>query len=244
MEKNKDNNELNNLNEIKEKITVTNDGVGLFERFLIISKQYTLKEILKACAVAIIICSVGFLIVNPTYFFEKYEEYEKEKHATELTERFNLTKEVNSTLQDGLYELHADRIFFIEYHNSIKSLQGAPFAYGSMSFEKIHSNRNVIFMGDEFTDFPLTKYDMVSFLYDKKFFIGTIEDLSKIDERLACKLKTNDVTQAVLIEVWGDNQPLGILGATWSNYEVLSTYRTQIEYVIRNKAAQIRTILN
>ena len=59
--------------------------------------------------------------------------------------------------------------------------------------------------------------------FDNKIFIGNIEELSEIDKRLATKLQASNVTQVALIEVWGDNQPLGILGVTWSEHEVLST---------------------
>ena len=184
-----------------------------------------------------------FSLHNQHIFFEKYNEYQEKKHTEELNERFDQIKSVNSRLNDVLYELHADRSFFIEYHNSVKSLEGAPFAYGSMSFEKLHNNRNVIFMADEFTDFTLTKYETVLYLCEHKIFIGTIDDLKKIDARLAAKLKTNNVTQIAIIEVWGNQQPLGILGVTWGEHEVLSTYSEEIDRIMRQRAADLRSIL-
>lgn len=244
MEHIKNKNIKQNSDNTKNDSTIVNDGVTFFERMLIIVKKNSIWSLIKVFIVMIMFGFVSFFILNPTYFFEKYEEYSKEKHTIELTDRFNKTKDMNSELNDILHELHADRVFFIEYHNSVKSLQGAPFAYGSMSFEKIHPNRNVIFMADEFSDFPLTKYEAVTYLYDEKIFIGTIDELETIDERLSIKLKTNDVTQIALIEVWGENQPLGVLGATWSNYEVLSTYKNDIENIIRQRTTQIRRILN
>ena len=236
--------EKNITEESRDKISVINDGVNVFERLISIFKNNSIWTLIKTLVFSTIFCLIVFFFFEPSYFFEKYNEYESKKHTEELNERFDQMKNVNSELNDMLYELHADRVFFIEYHNSVKSLQGAPFAYGSMSFEKLHSNRNVIFMADEFTDFPLTKYETVSFLYDNKTFIGTINDLKAIDSRLAAKLKTNNVTQIAIIEVWGNYQPLGILGATWGEHEVLTTYLDAIDRVIHQRAADIRTILN
>lgn len=237
-------NNNNLIDDTKGKISVVNDGVGMFERLINIFKTNSLWTLFKTLVFSIFFGIVIFFFLQPTYFFEKYNQYQDDKHTIELNERFEKVSKVNGKLNNLLYELHADRIFFIEYHNSVKSLQGAPFAYGSMSFEKLHSNRNVIFMGDEFTDFPLTKYETVSYLYTNKFFIGTVDDLKNIDARLTSKLKTNNVTQIALIEVWGNNQPLGILGASWSEHEVLSTYRDAIENVMRQRSAEIRVLLN
>ena len=238
------NNNNNIVDDTKGKLSVVNDGVGMFERLVNIFKNNSLWTLIKTLFFSIIFGLIIFFFIQPSYFFEKYNEYQEKKHTEELNERFEQMTTVNNALNDLLYELHADRAFFIEYHNSVKSLQGAPFAYGSMSFEKLHSNRNVIFMADEFTDFPLTKYDAVSFLYNKKIFIGTIEELENIDARLAMKLKTSNVTQLAIIEVWGNQQPLGILGVTWSEHDVLKTYSDAIDRTMRQRAADIRSVLN
>ena len=238
------NNSNNIVEETKGKISVVDNGVSMFERIINVVKNNSIWTLIKSLLFMIFFGVIIFFFTQPSYFFEKYNEYQEKKHTEELNERFNQMSMVNTELNDLLYELHADRAFFIEYHNSVKSLQGAPFAYGSMSFEKLHSNRNVIFMADEFSDFPLTKYDAVTYLYKNKMFIGTIDDLRNIDDRLATKLETSNVTQIAIIEVWGNQQPLGILGVTWSEHEVLTTYSDAIDRVMRQRAADIRTILN
>lgn len=232
------------LQENKEKVTIIDSGVSTFGRMIEIVKNNSLWTLFKTFVVAVFFGLLAFVILNPTYIFEKYQEYEDKKHSEELAERFNRMEELNGELSETLMELHADRAFFIEYHNSVKSLQGAPFAYGSMSFEKLHPNRDVMFMADEYSDFPLTKYEMVSYLYENKFFIGTIDELMEIDMRLATKLQASNVTQVALIEVWGDNQPLGILGVTWGEHEVLSAYGDKIKTIIYQHSHKVRSILN
>lgn len=232
------------LQENKEKVTIIDSGISTFGRMIDIVKNNSLWTLFKTFVVTLFFGIIVFIILNPAYIFERYQEFEDKKHSEELAERFNRMEDLNKELSETLMELHADRTFFIEYHNSVKSLQGAPFAYGSMSFEKLHPNRDVMFMADEYSDFPLTKYETVSYLYDKKIFIGTIKELNEIDKRLATKLQVSNVTQVVLIEVWGENQPLGILGATWSEHEVLSTYSEKIKTVIYQHSHKVRSILN
>lgn len=236
--------ENNIIDDTKNKITVIDGGISTFEKFLNIVKNNSIWVLLKTFLMLIFFGITFFFILNPTYFFEKYEEYTKKRHESELVERFNNTQLMSDELNEMLYELHADRTFFIEYHNSVKSLQGAPFAYGSMSFEKLHPNRELVFIADEYTDFPLTKYDMVIHLYGEEMFVGTINELELIDKRLAGKLKISNITQVALIEVWGDNQPLGILGATWSEHEVLTEYKDKIEKIMHQRSSRIRILLN
>ena len=232
------------LQENQEKVTIINSGVSIFAKLIDIVKNNSLWVLLKTLLITLFFGLIIFIILNPGYVFDRYIEYEEKIHSKELAERFDRMETLNAELNELLMELHSDRTFFIEYHNSVKSLQGAPFAYGSMSFEKLHPNRDVIFMADEYSDFPLTKYEMVTYLYDKKFFIGTITELMAIDKRLATKLNVSNVTQVVLIEVWGDNQPLGILGATWSEHEVIDSYGDRIKEAIYRHSHKVRSILN
>jgi hypothetical protein len=232
------------LQENQEKVTIIDSGISTFGKMIDIVKNNSLWVLLKTLLITLFFGLIIFIILNPGYVFDRYIEYEEKIHSKELAERFDRMENLNTELNELLMELHSDRAFFIEYHNSVKSLQGAPFAYGSMSFEKLHPNRDVIFMADEYSDFPLTKYEMVTYLYDKKFFMGTITELMAIDKRLATKLNASNVTQVTLIEIWGDNQPLGILGVTWSEHEVIDSYGDRIKEVIYRHSHKVRSILN
>ena len=232
------------LQENQEKVTIIDSGISTFGKMIDIVKNNSLWVLLKTLLITLFFGLIIFIILNPGYVFDRYIEYEEKIHSKELAERFDRMEALNTELSVLLMELHSDRAFFIEYHNSVKSLQGAPFAYGSMSFEKLHPNRDVIFMADEYSDFPLTKYEMVTYLYDKKFFMGTITELMAIDKRLATKLNVSNVTQVALIEVWGDNQPLGILGVTWGEHEVIDSYGDRIKEVIYRHSHKVRSILN
>lgn len=56
-------------------------------------------------------------------------------HANMLTDRINLTEEINTALRDIMHIHNAQRAFIIEFHNSYKNLSGVPFAKYSCTFE-------------------------------------------------------------------------------------------------------------
>lgn len=230
------------IKDTKEKITVVGEGVTLFERLLSLSKQYSLWDIIKTLLIAIMVVYTGFMMLNPTYLFEKYNEMMADKHKMELTERFTQSRLVSSELAIIMNKLHADRAFFIEYHNSVKSLQGAPFAYGSMDFEEVSDG--IDYIGDEYTNFSLTKYKFVSFLSDNLLFIGNVEDIEPIDKRLSLKLMSNEVKQIALIEVEGTEHPLGVLGVSWTKHDVVEEYYNEIKKEMRSGAIRLALILD
>ena len=107
------------LKETKEKIVIANDGLRFFERILELNRKYSLLEIFKSVFVTIFIIIVGVTLINPNWVVEKYKEHEKATHSEELNKRFKQTQMVNHELEVMMSKLHADRSFFIEYHNSV-----------------------------------------------------------------------------------------------------------------------------
>lgn len=232
--------EKHTIAETKEKIVVASDGLSFFERLLELNRRYSIWEVIKTLITMAFVIWFGYLAMNPTYIIDKYDEIQKREHAEELHKRFDSSKELNAELSILLNKLHADRVFFIEYHNSIKSLEGAPFAYGSMNFEE--TSDGVEFIGDEYTNFSLAKYKMVQHLYENLMYIGDVKGLEDIDKRLSLKLVSDGIKQIALIEVEGIDAPLGILGVTWSKHDVMKDYKDSIKKELRSFSVKIAYI--
>ena len=226
--------------ETKEKIVVASDGLSFFERLLVINRQYSIREIIKTLFTMAFVIWFGYLAINPTYLFEKYDEIRSREHTEELHKRFDSSKELTTDLSILMNKLHADRAFFIEYHNSIKSLEGAPFAYGSMNFEETADG--IDFMGDAYTNFSLAKYKLVNYLYENLLYVGEVEGIEPIDRRLYLKLVSDGIKQIALIEVEGVDAPLGILGVTWSKHDVMKEYKDSIKKELRSYSVKIAYI--
>ena len=234
--------EKNTIKDTKEKIVVANDGLNFFERILELNRKYSIWEIVKSSLVCVFIVFVGYTMLNPTWVIDRYEEIKQIEHSGDLNQRFNQTEKVNAELENIMNKLHAERAFFIEYHNSVKSLEGAPFAFGSMDFET--TSDGIQFIGDEYTNFSLTKYRLVNYLFNNSILIGNIDEIKDIDKRLYMKLQSNEIKQIALIEVEGTETPMGILGVTWSKHDVMSTYKEQIKKEIRSGAVRISLLLS
>ena len=233
-------NKKNSISETKEKIVVASDGLSFFERLLVLNRQYSIWEIIKTLFTMAFVIWFGYLAINPTYLIEKYEEMQKKEHTVDLHKRFDNSKELTAELSILMNKLHADRAFFIEYHNSIKSLEGAPFAYGSMNFEETADG--VDYMGDAYTNFSLAKYKLVNHLYENLLYVGDVEGIEPIDKRLYLKLVSDGIKQIALIEVEGVDAPLGILGVTWSKHDVMKDYKDSIKKELRSYSVKIAYI--
>lgn len=226
--------------ETKEKIVVASDGLSFFERLLVLNRQYSIWEIIKTLFTMAFVIWFGYLAINPSYLFDKYDEIRNREHTEELHKRFDSSKELTAELSILMNKLHADRAFFIEYHNSIKSLEGAPFAYGSMNFEETADG--VDFMGDAYTNFSLAKYKLVNHLYENLLYVGEVDGIEPIDRRLYLKLVSDGIKQIALIEVEGVDAPLGILGVTWSKHDVMTEYKDSIKKELRSYSVKIAYI--
>lgn len=239
---NKTDKNTNIIQDTKQKIEVVSNGATLFERLLVICKKYSFFDIFKTLILTIFVGLMSFCFLNPTIIIDRYNEVAATKHKDELTNRFAQTRLVNSELSILLNRVGADRAFFIEYHNSVKSLQGAPFAYGSMDFEETADG--VDFIGDEYTNFSLTKYKFVSYLNDNLIFYGTIDDIEPIDRRLSLKLLSNDIKYIALIEVEGTEHPLGVLGLSWMHDDGMMSRESEIKRELRSGALRLALILD
>lgn len=227
----------NMIADTKDKIVVASDGLSFFERVLALNRKYSIWEVVKSMFTILFIIWFGFLAINPTYLVEKYEEKQRKDHTEELHKRFDRSREMTAELTILLNKLHADRAFFIEYHNSIKSLEGAPFAYGSMNFEETTDGAD--FIGDEYTNFSLAKYKMVHHLYENLLYVGELEGIEELDRRLYLKLTSNGIKQIALIEVEGVDAPLGILGVTWSKHDVMKEHKDAIKRELRSYSVKL-----
>lgn len=204
-------NKASNTEEIKAKVAIASDSLTLFERVLGIVKNNSFHTIFKAIFFIFLI----YCMIDPMWVIDRYEEIKSKRHAIELSERFDQSTNVSNELCRLVKVMGANRAFFIEYHNSVKSLEGAPFAYGNMSFEEIDDRSDYI--SDEYSDFMLTKYKAIKYLYDKWYFIGPLDNLEEVDRRFYLKLSSDNIKYIAMVQVEGVDQPIGCLGVTWSD---------------------------
>lgn len=210
-------------------------GISFLEKVLKITKNYSFMEIIKAI---VVIMFMGYTMVftfNPDYIFSKYESRKAKEHSENLMQRINNSVVIKTELENLLHNTGADRAFLIEFHNSIKSVEGFPYAYGSMNYEVVRDS--VDYISDEYTNFSLTKYDFIPYMLKNNLFVGDVEMVKAIDNRLYYKFISNGIKEMALIVIEGVELPLGILGLSYCNKEINN--QQDIKAILRKEALKI-----
>lgn len=200
---------------MEKKLDTVEKGLGVLEKVITFFNKNSVWSIVKSVFLCVFIGYFIYFSLNPSIILDRIEKAKTEKHIEDINNRFHNTKTIQNEIKMLLNETSADRALLIEYHNSIQSLQGLPFAFGSLNFEEI-SNNVEFYLGDEFSNFNTSKYPICNYLMENPLWYGDINELEKIDRRLALKLKASKVQYLVMIEIMGDEQPIGILAVTYT----------------------------
>ena len=126
-----------------------------------------------------------------------------------------VTPKIQRDIEILLYSLNADRVFIFELHNGKKNLTGLPFKYADMSYEEANREKNIDRIYTKYQDVPLTMYKYPDYMHKKKFMIGTVEDVEKIDFEFAKCIKEDGGKYIAMAYLGGGDVPLGFLGISF-----------------------------
>lgn len=226
--------------EIKNDIGSINTGTGVLERLVGLLDKFGVIKVLAGMALIIILSYTVFVALNPGYFLELYDKKQNEEHNTQLAKRMEMVELTNNEIEQLKHKTGADRVFIIEFHNSVKSIEGFPFAFGSMNFESCQDS--IMYVSDEYTSFNLSKYKLISYIYKNNIYMGDVEGIKEIDNRLYYKFLSNDVNKMYLIKIEGLNMPVGILGLSYCSDVEVDEQR--IMSLLRQEAVRMGIIMS
>jgi len=131
-----------------------------------------------------------------------------------------VTPKVQKDIEILLYSLNADRVFIFELHNGKRNVSGLPFKYADMSYEVANRERGVDRVFAKYQDVPLTMYKFPEYLHRKKFMIGSVEEIEKVDYEFAKCIKEDGGEYLAMIYINGsDGQPLLFIGISFHKKE-------------------------
>lgn len=200
------------------------EQLGFLEKTIKLIEKYGLFKIFRAlCIIAIfvyVMCNgaslIDGIVSRVTKDTMKEERVEKqEEHDAALRRRQEIRPEVYNILYSCLNQLNADRVFIIEMHNGTNSVAGLPFLYGEMTYDVV--SQGVHHVDSEYKNFSLSRFQFATVLEEKHIWLGSVEELSKVDEKLAHKLISNDVTYLAITQIHGVKNELGFVGVTYCN---------------------------
>lgn len=120
-------------------------------------------------------------------FFQS-QAVSKKKKADKA--RLDANKQLDTLLLQLRAESHSDLVGILEMHNGKDNPCGLPFLYLDLTYES--TAHGVPSITKECTDMSLSHYPISNYLFENRFFIGKVEDLEDIDEKLKMKLEAND----------------------------------------------------
>lgn len=198
-----------------------NDKVNMLDRITNMISKYGIGKVVSALLVFMLLIATCIVFLNQKAIVEKIITEQKE--VAQITNAKNLqfrVKEVNPRVDAILYKLLAetdgDRSFVFEMHNGTDNPSGLPFAYADMSYERT-INDSIPTVMQENKSVNLTAYSMATYLMTYKYFKGGIEDVRKIDKRLANKLDYSGVRYIIIYCIRGNDVSLGWVGVSYIN---------------------------
>lgn len=214
------NNDINiNISPKEDKKELVYTQVGKWFTSTIANAKWT--KIIKVYFVTFFFLATA-LTVFYAYNIVKNEEFIKETShkiventKEEELRDFVVTPKVQHDIEVLLYTLGADRVFIFELHNGKKNMSGLPFRYADMSYEITNREKGVVRCYKKFQDVPLNMYTFPNYLYKNKQFVGTIDEIEKIDYEFAKSIKEEGGKYASMVYLNGSEGPIGFLGVTF-----------------------------
>ena len=163
-----------------------------------------------------------------------------EQHDQLVTTRLSADSDIRHILSKMIFTTNADRAWLIEFHNGSKNLTtGLPFLFGSMRIEEVRDS--IPNVDEDYADFSLSKYKLVSKVLDDGFFYGGLNDVQEIDQRLYYKFQANDINEVALLTLYDGEKPAGIIGLSFCNDKKMD--KQLVGKQIRSNGIKIATLL-
>lgn len=193
------------------------EQIGFLERTLVLMERYGMWKIMQAI---LVLASFLYIIYNVSSLpeiissaFVRQTEIRQEEHDAAVETRRQIKPDIDRILKDALSNTNADRVFVIEMHNGTNNVAGLPFIYGEMTYEEVRTG--VVHIDEDYTSVNLSRFKFAQFLEEKHMWYGNINDLEKIDSKMASRLRSNDVTYLAIITLHGVSNQLGYYGFTY-----------------------------
>ena len=115
----------------------------------------------------------------------------------------------------------------MEMHNGTNNTAGLPFIYGEMTYETV--NHNISHVDEDYISINLSRFNFPLYLQQNRIFYGSMEELKKVDEKLATRMISNDVSYFGIISMHGVSNELGYFGVSYCHGHKPATEESIIE---------------
>jgi hypothetical protein len=224
----------------KQNIEDTTTALGWFERVLGMADKYRITTVLKSVFIILLIAGTVGFIKNPTWIFEKYQEWQDKQHIEKLAHRLEHNEKLHIMTEKLMYKVNADRVLLLELHNGNTGLGGFPFAKCSATYEAL--NDGIVPVAHQYQDLNLSLMPFASKLFDEGYWCGDTQDLKEIDKALCYRMLGNDTSHFAGIVIQGVDKPIAFLFVKFK--DVGDEHNCdEIKRIIQENAFQIALLL-
>lgn len=198
------------------------EQLSFFERAVRLVDKYGIFKIVYAIVFVALFLFVVIYVPNATkkYFDETTSKTIREEfnirrmaHREEVEKRYAVQKEITNVLNSLINAIDCDRAYLIELHNGSENLNSIPFLHATVTYEV--SKEGVDSFDEEFQNLTLSRYYLPTYLYNNFNFIGTIEELNNIDDKMGKKLEVGDIKYVGIITLNNEYSAWGYLGVSY-----------------------------
>lgn len=193
--------------------------LSLFEKVINMIDRYGLFRIFKALCVLLSFAIVWYTAGNLDKIIDKVatiqEERMRSEHSAALEFRMKIKPQVDNILKNSLASLKADRAFVVEMHNGNNNSSGLPFLYGEMTYEIARDGVDDI--DGQYTNVNLSRIPLSLYLERNKYWVGSIDELAKIDKKLSARCFSNDMQYLGIVTIYGINNEIGYYGVSYTS---------------------------
>ena len=230
------------MEEIREekveiKIDNTTNVIGWLEKFLKLLKEYGPFKILASVFMIAFVSIFLYFAFNPTKIFEIYDEWEKIKHDDLMELRMEMAPKIQSTIDKLTYKVGASRTIVLEMHNGNTGNGGLPFTKCTATYEGL--NLGVVPVAEQYQDINLSLIPFATFLFNKGYWCGDVEELLEIDKALYYKIKSNGTEHFAACVIEGVDKAIAFM---FVSFDTLPNNTHDCDYIrefIRHVAMEL-----
>lgn len=187
---------------LKRRTLDMNDGgkvINWFERMVQIVDTYGIKTIILTFLLIASLLGLVMLAnaIENQHVIEKWLASDNTTHTIGADIRKEINPKVTKTMTKLLYKMEADRVSILEMHNGKENPTALPFIYCDMTYEETRDGTP--YVSEEYADLNMSKFTFPSYLYEHRYFIGSVEEIYSVDKKLAMRLDANNVKYCGII---------------------------------------------
>lgn len=224
---------MSNMNDIDK-------GIGWLDKALTVVERYKMITVFKGIFIILLIAGTIGFISNPTWVFEKYQQWEQKQHTQKLTHRLEHNEKLHILTEKLLYKVNADRVLLLELHNGNTGLGGFPFAKCSATYEAL--NDGIVPVADQYQELNLSLMPFATELFNNGYWCGDTQDLKEIDKALCYRMLGNDTSHFAGVLIQGVDKPLAFLFVKFKDIGDQHNC-AEIRRIINENALQIALLL-